>query len=240
MTPDATGQTFTVTDYKRAIDVASGRVRIEQTRTPNFTFFQGQQPQKQVFGVDGAVAYNVAAERQRDARGRCRREGPAGGELPPPDHHHSRGARSRRQAVEPEDPGQPERRGHHDRRRPHVHAGDRQHDEAADPRRLDDRQHQPRRRRDRDELRRLSGCQRAQTPRPPDNEDRQVHDRRAAGDETGRRRRYRRSGGACRRRIRCGARRSSRRWSPSRKSRLASGGSPAGAITASSSSSRTT
>src|SRR5687768_10821581 len=42
MTPDAVGQTFTVTDYKRAIDVPSSRVRIEQTRAPNFTFFQGQ------------------------------------------------------------------------------------------------------------------------------------------------------------------------------------------------------
>ena len=61
MTPDATGQSFTVTDYKRAIDVPAGRVRIEQTRTPNFTYFQGQQPQKQVPGVDGDVAYNVAA-----------------------------------------------------------------------------------------------------------------------------------------------------------------------------------
>ena len=61
MTPDAIGQSFTVTDYKRAIDVPSGRVRIEQTRTPNFTYFQGQQPQKQVLGVDGDVAYNVAA-----------------------------------------------------------------------------------------------------------------------------------------------------------------------------------
>src|SRR5688572_29836847 len=61
MTPDATGQQFNVTDYRRAIDVAGGRVRIEQTRTPNFTYFQGQQPQKQVLGVDGDVAYNVAA-----------------------------------------------------------------------------------------------------------------------------------------------------------------------------------
>ena len=61
MTPDATGQTFTVSDYTRTMDVAGGRVRIEQTRTPNFTYFQGQQPQKQVLGVDGDVAYNVAA-----------------------------------------------------------------------------------------------------------------------------------------------------------------------------------
>ena len=60
MTPDATGQAFTVTDYRRALDAAGGRVRIEQTRAPNFTFFQGQQPQKQVLGVDGDIAYNVA------------------------------------------------------------------------------------------------------------------------------------------------------------------------------------
>jgi len=62
MTPEATGQTFTVTGYKRSVDVAGGRARIEQTRTPNFTYFQGQQPQKQVLGIDGDVAYNVAAD----------------------------------------------------------------------------------------------------------------------------------------------------------------------------------
>jgi glyoxylase-like metal-dependent hydrolase (beta-lactamase superfamily II) len=61
MTPDATGQIFTVSDYARTVDVANRRVRIEQTRTPNFTYFQGPQPQKQVLGVDGDVAYNVAA-----------------------------------------------------------------------------------------------------------------------------------------------------------------------------------
>ncbi len=61
MAPEATGQTFSVTDYKRAIDVAAGRARVEQTRTPNFAFFQGQQAQKQVFGIDGEVAYNIAA-----------------------------------------------------------------------------------------------------------------------------------------------------------------------------------
>jgi glyoxylase-like metal-dependent hydrolase (beta-lactamase superfamily II) len=61
VTPEATGQTFTVSDYKRSIDVAAGRVRVEQTRTPAFTFFQGQQAQKQVFGIDGDVGYNIAA-----------------------------------------------------------------------------------------------------------------------------------------------------------------------------------
>jgi len=61
VTPEATSQMFTLTDYKRVVDVAAGRVRVEQTRTPNFTFFQGQQAQKQVFGIDGDVAYNIAA-----------------------------------------------------------------------------------------------------------------------------------------------------------------------------------
>ena len=62
VTPEATSQMFTLTDYKRVVDVAAGRVRVEQTRTPNFTFFQGQQAQKQVFGIDGDVAYNIAAD----------------------------------------------------------------------------------------------------------------------------------------------------------------------------------
>lgn len=61
MTMEATGQTFAVTGYRRAIDLDGGRMRVQQTRTPNFLYFQGQAPQTQVFGVDGEVAYNVAA-----------------------------------------------------------------------------------------------------------------------------------------------------------------------------------
>ncbi len=61
MSPDATGQTFTVSTYRRAIDVAGGRARTEMTRTPNFQYFAGQMPQKLVQGVDGEVGYNVAA-----------------------------------------------------------------------------------------------------------------------------------------------------------------------------------
>lgn len=60
VTPEATGQAFVLKGYKRAIDVAGGGMRVEQTRTPNFAYFQGQQPQTQVFGVDGDVGYNVA------------------------------------------------------------------------------------------------------------------------------------------------------------------------------------
>lgn len=61
MTPDATSQRFEVTGYRRQIDVPARRARTEQTRVPNFTFFQGQAPQKQVQGIDGDVGYNVAA-----------------------------------------------------------------------------------------------------------------------------------------------------------------------------------
>ena len=61
MTPEASSQTFTVTAYRRLVDVAGGRFRIEQTRTPNFTYFQGPAPQRQVVGLDGDVAYAVAA-----------------------------------------------------------------------------------------------------------------------------------------------------------------------------------
>ena len=48
-----------------------GRVRIEQTRTPNFTYFQGPQPQTQIMGLDGDVAFNV------NAQGVAARVGPA-------------------------------------------------------------------------------------------------------------------------------------------------------------------
>jgi glyoxylase-like metal-dependent hydrolase (beta-lactamase superfamily II) len=61
MTMEAAGQSFQVSAYKRIIDLAGSRSRTEQTRTPNFAYFQGPQPQKQVFGIDGDVAYNVAA-----------------------------------------------------------------------------------------------------------------------------------------------------------------------------------
>src|SRR5688572_32848109 len=59
VTPEAASQTFGVT-FTRAVDVAAGRARTEQTRTPNFPYFQGQAPQKQTQGIDGEVGYNVA------------------------------------------------------------------------------------------------------------------------------------------------------------------------------------
>ena len=61
LTPEAASQRFTITAYKRAIDVAGNRARTEQTRTPAFTYFAGPAAQKQVLGVDKDLAYNVGA-----------------------------------------------------------------------------------------------------------------------------------------------------------------------------------
>lgn len=60
MTMEASGQQFAISGYRRVIDVLNIRSSTEQTRTPNFAYFQGPQPQKQVIGVAGDVAYNVA------------------------------------------------------------------------------------------------------------------------------------------------------------------------------------
>jgi glyoxylase-like metal-dependent hydrolase (beta-lactamase superfamily II) len=59
MKPEAATQTFAVSDYTRQIDVANGRQRIQQTRTPKFLYFQGPQAQTQVLGIDGDIAFNV-------------------------------------------------------------------------------------------------------------------------------------------------------------------------------------
>jgi glyoxylase-like metal-dependent hydrolase (beta-lactamase superfamily II) len=63
MQPEGSSQQFAVT-YKRQIDLAGGRQRVEQTRTPKFAFFQGPQPQTQVLGLDGTVAFNINAQGQ--------------------------------------------------------------------------------------------------------------------------------------------------------------------------------
>jgi glyoxylase-like metal-dependent hydrolase (beta-lactamase superfamily II) len=62
MKPEASTQQFAVTGYMRKIDVANGRQRIEQTRTPKFAYFQGPQPQTQIMALDGDVAFNVSPD----------------------------------------------------------------------------------------------------------------------------------------------------------------------------------
>jgi glyoxylase-like metal-dependent hydrolase (beta-lactamase superfamily II) len=59
MKPDAATQQFAISDYSRRIDVANGRQRVEQTRTPKFAYFQGPQPQTQVQALDGDIAFNI-------------------------------------------------------------------------------------------------------------------------------------------------------------------------------------
>jgi len=71
MKPDAATQTFEVTGYKRQIDIANGRQRVEQTRTPKFAYFQGPQPQTQIQSLDGPIAFNL------NAAGAAARLGPA-------------------------------------------------------------------------------------------------------------------------------------------------------------------
>jgi glyoxylase-like metal-dependent hydrolase (beta-lactamase superfamily II) len=61
ISPSASGQTFSITQYRRAMDIAEERARTELTRVPKFTFWQGLAPQRQVQGIDKAVGYNVAA-----------------------------------------------------------------------------------------------------------------------------------------------------------------------------------
>ncbi|HEX8029408.1 MAG TPA: MBL fold metallo-hydrolase, partial [Vicinamibacterales bacterium] len=59
MKPEAATQTFDISGYVRKIDIANGRQRVEQTRTPKFAYFQGPQPQTQIQGLDGGVAFNI-------------------------------------------------------------------------------------------------------------------------------------------------------------------------------------
>lgn len=64
MKPEAATQQFAVTNYRRQIEFGTGRQRVEQTRTPKFAYFQGPQPQTQIQGLDGAVAFNVNPQGQ--------------------------------------------------------------------------------------------------------------------------------------------------------------------------------
>ena len=60
ITPEAAGQTFAVTRYRRTIDIAGDRSQIELTRVPKFTYWQGLAAQRQVQGVDKTMGYNVS------------------------------------------------------------------------------------------------------------------------------------------------------------------------------------
>ena len=59
--PEAAGQSFAVANYTRRLDLVANRARVEQTRTPHFTYFQGPDPQRQIFGIDADLVYTVNA-----------------------------------------------------------------------------------------------------------------------------------------------------------------------------------
>ena len=42
MTPDATSQTFAISDYIRVANLTTGRMRVERTRTPDFNYFRAR------------------------------------------------------------------------------------------------------------------------------------------------------------------------------------------------------
>ena len=63
---DTIYRVYEVTGYKHAIDIPGARALLEQTRTPTTPNFAGQAPAKQVQGIDGEVAYNVAANGNRN------------------------------------------------------------------------------------------------------------------------------------------------------------------------------
>jgi glyoxylase-like metal-dependent hydrolase (beta-lactamase superfamily II) len=77
MTFEATSQKFDISDYSLANDLEAGRLRVEQTRTPNFNYFRGRDPVRQILGLDGEIAYNVGpdgtASRASNAGARERR-----------------------------------------------------------------------------------------------------------------------------------------------------------------------
>ena len=72
--PGASGQTFAVTQYKRAIDVPGERARTELARVPKFNYWQGLAAQRQVQGIDKASGIQRRSERcgkpRRDGGGR--------------------------------------------------------------------------------------------------------------------------------------------------------------------------
>ncbi len=60
MTPEATTQTFTISEGSRQVDLTAERSRVDWTRTPTFNYFRGRDPQGQSFGLDGDIGYDAA------------------------------------------------------------------------------------------------------------------------------------------------------------------------------------
>ena len=159
MKPEAATQQFAISNYKRQIDIANGRQRVEQTRTPKFAFFQGPQPQTQILGLDGAIAFNVNAQGQPARARRAGRNRSASRPLSPSaeaaaldagseDHRRQRAHRRRGAAGR-----------HHHRRRSGADDDDRRGGRAVVDL-VEGLSPEPRRRHDDDDVRRVPGRER--------------------------------------------------------------------------------
>ena len=67
--PDQHDQTFAIDPYRRTIVLTTPRQRVQQRRTPQFAYYQGQQPQEQIQGLDGTVAFNLNTSGQATRAG---------------------------------------------------------------------------------------------------------------------------------------------------------------------------
>lgn len=62
LTPESATMEFDISDYRLVADLANNRSRTALTRTPLFDYFRGRDPMPQITGIDGAVAYDIAAD----------------------------------------------------------------------------------------------------------------------------------------------------------------------------------
>ena len=157
--PDGELPVWKVTEFKRSIDLASGRTRMQQLRTAQF-LFAGATVQRQNQALDGDVAYNVGPGWHRDAGGRGRGSRSADRAAASSDHHRARGARSGGEGDQSPPAGDRSGRRRDHRQGRHAHAGRRRHHQAAVARHVDGRQRQHGRRRDRDVVLRIRGRER--------------------------------------------------------------------------------
>src|SRR5689334_15273141 len=59
LTPDSELPVWKLTEYRRAVDLANNRMRVQQVRTAQF-LFAGATTQRLDQGIDGDVGYNVS------------------------------------------------------------------------------------------------------------------------------------------------------------------------------------
>ena len=188
--PGLAGQTFTVSAFKREIEINGPGMRTTQTRTPNFAYFQGPQAQTQVQGVDGEVAYNVGANGTP-----ARASAAVAADRRAEQYHHPLRLLRVALAADAQDLAGQDRgaraadRG--DDRRWTDHAGGRRR-RQADAHPVARLAHQPGRRGTDDHARRLRRCRRAAIADPAGHPGGRLHDRHLPGEEH--RRGHRRGG----------------------------------------------